>query len=400
MRNIVTVLLLLFGFSAFCQTKSDSIQKMDSLLKKKEVNKIIEELEFKKKATLKNKNFKIQNLEFNSIQKNKIIDLKEAQKKIDLQEIQKINEIEGLQEVEELVIKSTSIPFQQEALYIGEDELEGYNNDINGTPRLHGPSQFDSRIELRELNPDIDWQWLILRRNESVGIIIEKEKINKISEDIYQLDISNSLERTYNLCSNIPFRTQPTVGIGTTFIIGENEMITANHVFNKKLEDYVIVFGFEMLNKNGIIQTVINVKDIYYPQKKIYNSEIYDVVIYELDRPVKRPVLEWKRSSSLKEGNEIYMIGHPSGIPKKIAVNASVIKNSHDQYFYTSLDSFQGNSGSPVFDFNTHKVIGVLVSGELDYTFNGNCNELNLCKYPYCKGEKVIRIENIMNNRY
>ena len=125
---------------------------------------------------------------------------------------------------------------------------------------------------------------------------------------------------------------------------------------------------------------------------------IYDVFIYELDRPLDRPILEWKKSSSLKVRNEVYMIGHPSGIPKKIAVNASIIENKHAQYFYTSLDSFQGNSGSPVFDFNSHKVIGILVSGELDYTFNGNCNELNFCKYPYCKGEKVIRIENIMNN--
>ncbi|WP_282148402.1 trypsin-like serine peptidase [Algibacter lectus] len=397
MRIILTLMLLLFGFSMTCQIKRDALQKADSLLKKKEINKIMEKLDFGKTTDFPSIRFKKQNFEFYSTQKINNINLKEEQQQIYLQKIQNIIKIEAIQES---VIKAESATqFQQNEMNYIEDVSERVYTEINGTPRLRGPSQFDSRIELRELNPDIDWQWLILRRNESVGMIIEKEKINKISGDIFQLEISNSLEKTFNLCGNIPFRTQPTVGIGTTFVIGENEMITAKHVFNKKLEDYVIVFGFEMLQLNGVIQTVINAKDIYYPQKKIYNSEIYDVVIYKLDRPVNRPLLEWEKSKSLKEGNEIYMIGHPSGIPKKIAVNASIIENRHDQYFYTTLDSFQGNSGSPVFDFNTHKVIGILVSGELDYIFNGNCNELNFCKYPYCKGEKVIRIENIMDDR-
>jgi len=60
-------------------------------------------------------------------------------------------------------------------------------------------------------------------------------------------------------------------------------------------------------------------------------------------------------------GTEVYMIGHPSGLPQKVAVNASVRSLEGAAYFYTSLDAFQGNSGSPVFDRNTGEVIGILV---------------------------------------
>lgn len=85
------------------------------------------------------------------------------------------------------------------------------------------------------------------------------------------------------------------------------------------------------------------------------------------------------------------------GLPMKVALNASMQGNTNPQFFYTSLDAFQGNSGSPVFQLDTHKVVGILVSGEIDYKWNGSCNASTLCRIPYCNGEKAIRIEQIMS---
>ena len=36
-------------------------------------------------------------------------------------------------------------------------------------------------------------------------------------------------------------------------------------------------------------------------------------------------------------------------------------------YFTANLDTYRGNSGSPVFNAITHKVEGVLVRGEQDF---------------------------------
>jgi len=263
--------------------------------------------------------------------------------------------------------------------------------------RLTGPSQFDSRIELRLLDPTIDQEWLILQRSKSVGIVLEKRLLHRLTDSIYQIDISTTLGDLYRLCSKEPFQEQPAVGAGTAFVIDTTEMVTARHVLTKSLANYAIVFGFELSTTSGLVETVIHARDIYFPQSILKSYSNYDVVRLSVDRPINRPKLLWKNSAELSVDSDVYMIGHPTGLPKKVAINAGISENGHPQYFYTTLDSFQGNSGSPVFDFRTHKVIGILVSGELDYFYNGSCYESTLCTIPYCKGEKVIRIEQILN---
>jgi len=270
-------------------------------------------------------------------------------------------------------------------------------SEFNKKRLLTGPSQFDSRIELRNLNPLIDWQKQILTNASSVAVIIEKDMMHQLTDSIFQLDISSSLGNLYNLCPGEAFRDQPVIGIGTSFIIDEKSMITAAHVFTRPLKNYVIVFGFEMVNKVGAYEAFINIKDIYYPQFVINELVDLDVKVFSVDRSFDRPILKWSKSSLVSNNASVYMIGHPVGLPKKVALNASMKNNINYNFFYTSLDAFQGNSGSPVFRFETNEVIGILVSGELDFKWNGSCNASTLCSIPYCKGEKVIRIEEIMN---
>lgn len=267
----------------------------------------------------------------------------------------------------------------------------------NKTNRLIGPSQYDSRIELMQLNPSIPWQFILYHKSQSVAMIIEKEKLSQVSKDIFSIDISQKLGTTYKLCPDEAFFNQPIVGTGTAFIFSENSMITAKHVFERPLSDYVIVFGYQIVQSNGVVENLFDAANLYFPQKITYSDVDLDAVVFTVDRNFNRPVLEWEDSTLLsKKQSEIYMIGHPSGLPIKLSLNATIEDASHPLYFYTSLDSFQGNSGSPVFNNATNKVIGILVSGEIDYKFNGNCFYSPLCKVPYCKGEKVIRIEQIV----
>lgn len=388
----------------------DSVQIMSQQLKDStgtRINKLTDSLKVKLKAQEEKnelKQLKLNRFNFFSPQK--------AVQTIEVpppppQAIEKVEQIELYQEKRvEIILESMSQEFQQESVIVDEDFEAEYEKAIiedldkeviYNTERLRGPSRYDSRVEVRTLNPDIKWQRTILKKNKSVAIIVEKEKLSLINEQFYQIDISTSLENFYNLCGNVPFKNQPVVGVGTAFISGSNQMTTAKHVFQRNLEHYVIVFGFELLNKNGIVEAIVHKKNVYTPISKVYNNDYYDVTTVALDRELNRPVLTWENSKLLDDRTEVYMIGHPSGIPKKIALNAGILDNSNSHYFYTTLDSFQGNSGSPVFNRQTHNVIGILVSGELDYKFNGSCNEINVCKLPYCEGEKVVRIDNIMN---
>ncbi|WP_146610784.1 hypothetical protein [Pedobacter cryoconitis] len=48
-------------------------------------------------------------------------------------------------------------------------------------------------------------------------------------------------------------------------------------------------------------------------------------------------------------------------------------------------------NGSPVFSKETNEVIGILVSGMMDFDWTGSCNTVSTCRYPYCFGEAVLR---------
>jgi hypothetical protein len=263
--------------------------------------------------------------------------------------------------------------------------------------QVMGPTMFDSRIEIRALDLKFPGRDSVMHNAESVGIIVERNQLHLVADSFYQIDVGRTLKDMYNLCPGEPYLNQPVAGIGTAFIIGDQQMLTAAHVFNGPMAQYAVVFGFEMVNEKGVYDPLIPITDVFFIQQQILLEAQLDLSIFSLDRPLNRAALVWANSSTMTEGSSVYMIGHPSGLPKKGAFNASMLQNKHPWYFFTTLDAFQGNSGSPVFSVTDHTLIGVLVSGEMDYISNGHCNISAICKIPYCQGEKVIRIETIQD---
>ena len=77
------------------------------------------------------------------------------------------------------------------------------------------------------------------------------------------------------------------------------------------------------------------------------------------------------------------------------------MENDDEVFFSTNLDTFHVNSGSPVFNFETGVVEGILVRGALDYVFDAasNCSRVNTifngCKDKSCALEDVTRISQV-----
>lgn len=254
------------------------------------------------------------------------------------------------------------------------------------------PSQFGTLLEVRDLNPLISWQKSMLINGRSVGLVVQKSQIHRITDTLYQLDVSGRLGDQFRLCPGELFVDQPVAGEGTTFVIGAKTLVTASHVFSQSIDNYAIVFGYELISKKGAYEVFIPVSNVYFPTKMVLDASEEDIAVYEVDRPLHVTPLPLSNRQIAPDKSLVYMIGHPLGLPKKVALNASVGENSNASYFYTSLDAFQGNSGSPVFLFGTNEVIGILVSGQKDYEWNGQCNRSTNCVPPYCRGEKVVRI--------
>ena len=148
-------------------------------------------------------------------------------------------------------------------------------------------------------------------------------------------------------------------------------------------------------------------------QKYLYTkTKVEDYAVIELDRPVtgKLP-LTFRKFGRVSIGTPLLVIGHPLGLPMKIADGAKVSQmndierktpfNStilRQDYFTANLDSFAGNSGSPVFNIETGKVEGIVIQGADDFSYNPQtaCMESNHLSNSYHNTyEKVMRITKV-----
>lgn len=209
-------------------------------------------------------------------------------------------------------------------------------------------------------------------------------------------DRVETLQWSARVCSDQRFANQPTVVDCTGFLIGEDLLVTAGHCIDTKRHEYKNemagscgthswLFDYKTEN-SGNVNLGKTSTDNLYKCKKVIASKLEgmeDFAIIQLDRKVTdRIPLKMRTSGKISKNQEIFVMGHPSGLPLKFADGAKVFSH-HDAYFSTNLDTFGGNSGSPVFNAETYEVEGILVRGNTDYVIeveNGRrCRRVNVC---------------------
>ena len=99
------------------------------------------------------------------------------------------------------------------------------------------------------------------------------------------------------------------------------------------------------------------------PQSERGTAAADDWVILRLERAVPGRAAARADLGEARPGGSVYTLGHPCGLPLKLAANASVL-SADTPAFYTDLDTFSGNSGSPVFDAATHALLGIVIEGQ------------------------------------
>jgi len=124
----------------------------------------------------------------------------------------------------------------------------------------------------------------------------------------------------------------------------------------------------------------------------VANNNAEDFAVVELDRPVtNRTPLTLRQQGQIDVGQGIFVIGHPAGLPTKVAGGASV-RSQGNGYFVANLDTYGGNSGSAVFNKSNGQIEGILVRGEMDFIYKNGCRVSNVCQNDSCRGEDVTKI--------
>ena len=211
-------------------------------------------------------------------------------------------------------------------------------------------------------------------RNAAGTVALVRESSIKPNGDGSFRLVAPTLGSAYDLCPGERFRTQPTAAFCSGFLAAKNIVVTAGHCVGPiSLASARFVFGYRVL-ASGAVQTRIPASAIYRGVRLLADQEgAADFAVIRLDRNVtSQTPLPFRRTSALALNSAIYVIGYPSGLPEKVAAGARILASNRD-FFTANLDTFGGNSGSPVFDAASDTVVGVLVRGATDYVRRGGC---------------------------
>jgi V8-like Glu-specific endopeptidase len=215
-----------------------------------------------------------------------------------------------------------------------------------------------------------------------------------------EAEIKGPTMQARGMCKTERFSHQVTAARCSGFLVGENLLVTAGHCIEDMSDCTSNKWVFDYKVDNGTQVSVKVPASSVYSCKKIIaqaldSSTQDDYAFIELDRPVTdRRVLEFRRSGKIEVGAPLVVIGHPTGLPTKIADGAKV-RSLKNKFFVANLDTYGGNSGSAVFNADSGVIEGILVRGENDYVYSGMCRVSNVCPDTGCRGEDVTYITNI-----
>ncbi len=250
---------------------------------------------------------------------------------------------------------------------------------------IYGQDDREDEYEVEDANR--------LAAGQAVGMIMYPENILDNGDGTVTL-FSGTLGEEHALltgrilCPEERFREQPAPGSATGFLVAPQILATAGHVVACASTfglDEVVVFDFVMADSNTPA-IVVKAENIYAMEKVLaYGDGFPDWALIQLDRAVTdRQPLYLRRQGRLSDDvNDLLVIGHPLGLPRKYSGHGQVLGNDEPAFFETDLDVNGGSSGSPVLDPNTLEVEGILFAGNEDFVpseaYGGLCDCSLIC---------------------
>lgn len=236
--------------------------------------------------------------------------------------------------------------------------------------------------------------------SESTAAMIPSSKIEDL--DAHSVKLGGSTLEQRGMCSSEAFAKQPTIANCSGFLVAKNLLVTAGHCIRSQSDCESNSWVFDYKVDHSEQSEVIVDKTSVYKCKKIVSQSLdsatqNDYALLELEKEVvgKKP-LKFRREGKPAVGDELVVIGHPTGLPTKIAAGAKV-RSINDVFLVANLDTYGGNSGSAVFNATTGVIEGILVRGETDYNYDyeQGCRVSNIETDEGGRGEDVTLITNI-----
>ncbi|OGS11568.1 MAG: hypothetical protein A2234_04400 [Elusimicrobia bacterium RIFOXYA2_FULL_58_8] len=245
--------------------------------------------------------------------------------------------------------------------------------------------------------------------NSVVSLWKSYKVVENTSTGKYDLT-TKTMGAAMGLCPDEKFREQNMGAFCSGSLVGKDLVMTAGHCVKSEAAcaDTKIVFGFKVAKAGEAGPSSVAKSEVYSCSKivkRFLSGEAgtpnpdgqtvgADYALIKLDREVARhkPLLV-NRTGEISKDTKLFVIGHPSGMPLKVAGDAAVRDAGTIGYFVADLDTFGGNSGSAVFNLDTKKIEGILVRGDNDYIPTpAGCTTVATFAQTGGRGEDVTKI--------
>lgn len=242
----------------------------------------------------------------------------------------------------------------------------GVNADPGATPGPGGKGDIIGEDDRRdEFSEDVSPRLREIAR--STAMIIENTNVVDLGDGTVQLS-GPSLEESYYMCPGETFGEQSNPGFCSAWLVGPDTIMTNGHCITSQTacENSSFVFDFA-ITEEGADPTIVPAASVVPCERVLAWDETslcdVDFALLKLKREVtdRAPVTVRSPDEDFQSDN-LVIIGHPFGLPRKYALEGKVIHDGSNG-FLTTHDIFGGNSGSAIFDAESGHVQGLVTCG-------------------------------------